>query len=61
MKKKVILAVMTMSLLFAPMAYAYGPWNYHEDYRCYQRMTGQGYYQYDQNMMPQNNNFAHCR
>lgn len=58
MKKKVILAVMTMSLLFAPMAYAYGQWDYHEDYRCYQRMTGQGYYQQYQQQMP---SFAHCR
>ena len=58
MNKKVILAVMTMSLLFAPMAYAYGQWDYHEDYRCYQRMTGQGYHQPYHHQAP---GFAHCR
>lgn len=49
MKKKVLLAVMTMSLLFAPMAYAYNQMDeqmrYHKDDRCYQTMTNQGYTQ----------------
>ena len=61
MKTRVLLAIMTLSLLFTPMAYAYSQLDeqmyYHKNYRCYQTMTNQGYAQERLN----DNYSAHCR